>query len=188
MIIWAPDFRFIWSPRNFDVVRRGGELSVGWRARANLRATGSATYSAVTYDTPGGAQVLYRPRVTYDASVVWSPGPWTADLRWHRIGRRFPNSAGTNPRPAFSLLDARARAPARRGPRRSAARSATSPTGAPSFSPAIRRPAEASSSLSPWWFHDAQALASPPWPSPPWRWAAPTRTHRSPIRRRSCWR
>jgi vitamin B12 transporter len=105
MIIWAPDFRFIWSPRNFDVVRRGGELSVGWRARANLRAGGSATYSAVTYDTPGGAQVLYRPRVTYDASVAWSPGPWTADLRWHRIGRRFPNSAGTNPRPAFSLLD-----------------------------------------------------------------------------------
>jgi vitamin B12 transporter len=106
MIIWAPDFRFIWSPRNFDVVRRGGELSVGWRARADLRATGSATYSAVTYDIPGGAQVLYRPRVTYDASLVWSPGPWTADLRWHRIGRRFPNSAGTNPRPAFSLLDA----------------------------------------------------------------------------------
>jgi vitamin B12 transporter len=105
MIIWAPDFRFIWSPRNFDVVRRGGELSVGWRARANLRANGSATYSAVTYDTPGGAQVLYRPRVTYDASLVWSPGPWTADVRWHRIGRRFPNSAGTNPRPAFSLLD-----------------------------------------------------------------------------------
>jgi len=105
MIIWAPDFRFIWSPRNFDVVRRGGELSVGWRARANLRASGSATYSAVTYDIPGGAQVLYRPRVTYDASLVWSPGPWTADLRWHRIGRRFPNSAGTNPRPAFSLLD-----------------------------------------------------------------------------------
>jgi hypothetical protein len=105
MIIWAPDFRFIWSPRNFDVVRRGAELSVGWRVRARLRAAGSATYSAVTYDTPGGAQVLYRPRVTYDASVVWSPGPWTADLRWHRIGRRFPNSAGTNPRPAFSLVD-----------------------------------------------------------------------------------
>ncbi len=105
MIIWAPDFRFIWSPRNFDVLRRGAEISVGWRARPNLRAGGSATYSAVTYDTPGGAQVLYRPRVTYDASVVWSPGPWTADLRWHRIGRRFPNSAGTNPRPAFSLLD-----------------------------------------------------------------------------------
>lgn len=105
MIVWAPDFRFIWSPRNFDVVRRGGELTLGWRPRVNLRLTGGATYSAVTYDTPGGAQVQYRPRVTYDAAVVWSPGPWTADLRWHRIGRRFPNSAGTNPRPGFSLVD-----------------------------------------------------------------------------------
>ena len=36
---------------------------------------------------------------------MWSPGPWTADLRWHRVGQRFPNSAGTNPRPAFSLVD-----------------------------------------------------------------------------------
>lgn len=105
MIVWAPDFRFIWSPRNFDVVRRGGELTLGWRPWADLRVTGSATYSALTYDTPGGAQVQYRPRATYDAAGVWSPGAWTVDLRWHRIGRRFPNSAGTNSRPAFSLVD-----------------------------------------------------------------------------------
>ena len=106
MIIWAPDFRFIWSPRNFDVFRRGGELTVGWGMRTGLRFDGSASYSAVPYDVPGGAQVQYRPRVTYDASLTWTPGPWTADLRWHRIGRRYPNSAGTNPRPAFSLMDA----------------------------------------------------------------------------------
>jgi vitamin B12 transporter len=106
MIVWAPDFRFIWSPRNFDVLRRGGEVTVTWRPRRDLRASGSAAYSAVTYDIAGGAQVQYRPRVSYDAAVVWSPGAWIADARWHRIGRRFPNSAGTNPRPAFSLLDA----------------------------------------------------------------------------------
>jgi vitamin B12 transporter len=106
MIIWAPDFRFIWSPRNFDVVRRGGELTLAWRPWPALRLSGGATYSAVTYDIPGGAQVQYRPRVTYDAAGVWSAGPWSADLRWHRIGQRFPNSAGTNPRPAFALVDA----------------------------------------------------------------------------------
>jgi outer membrane cobalamin receptor len=105
MIVWAPDFRFIWSPRNVDVLRRGAEATLSWRLRPRLRAGGSATYSAVTYDTPGGAQVLYRPRFTADVSLVWSPGRWTADLRWHHIGRRFPNSAGTNPRAAFSLLD-----------------------------------------------------------------------------------
>jgi iron complex outermembrane receptor protein len=106
MIIWAPDFRFIWSPRNFDVVRRGGELTVDWPARRDLRLTGTATYAAVTYDIAGGAQVQYRPRVTYDGAAVWSPGPWTADVRWHHIGQRYPNSAGTNPRAPFSLLDA----------------------------------------------------------------------------------
>ncbi len=106
MVVWGPDFRFIWSPRNFDVVRRGGELSLGVRPAASLRLDGTATYSAVTYDIPGGAQVQYRPRVTYNASLVWSPGAWSADLRWHRIGERFPNSAGTNPRPAISILDA----------------------------------------------------------------------------------
>ena len=106
MIVWAPDFRFIWSPRNFDVVRRGGEVTLGWRLWPSMRLGGGATYSAVTYDIPAGAQVQYRPRVTYDASATWTPGAWSLDLRWHRIGRRFPNSAGTNPRPAFSLMDA----------------------------------------------------------------------------------
>ena len=28
MILWSPDFRYIWSPNNFDVNRRGGELNV----------------------------------------------------------------------------------------------------------------------------------------------------------------
>jgi outer membrane cobalamin receptor len=105
MIVWAPDFRFIWSPHNFDVLRRGGEVSVGLRPGSSLRLDGSVTYSAVTYDIPGGAQVEYRPRVTYALATVWSPAAWSADAQWHRIGRRFPNSAGTNPRPAFSLLD-----------------------------------------------------------------------------------
>lgn len=106
MVVWGPDFRFIWSPRNFDVVRRGGEISIGLRPAPGVRVDGTATYSAVTYDIPGGAQVQYRPRVTYAGSLIWSPGAWSADLRWHRVGERFPNSAGTNPRPAISILDA----------------------------------------------------------------------------------
>jgi vitamin B12 transporter len=106
MIVWAPDFRFIWSPRNFDVRRRGGELSLGLQPLRHVRIDGTATYSAVTYDGPTGAQVQYRPRVTYAAALAWSSGDWSADLRWHRIGQRFPNGAGTNPRPAFSLTDA----------------------------------------------------------------------------------
>ena len=44
-------------------------------------------------------------RRAYAASAGWAPGQWTVDLRWRRIGRRFPNAAGTNPRPPISLLD-----------------------------------------------------------------------------------
>lgn len=105
MVLWAPDFRFVWSPTNFDVRRRGGELTLNAHPEPDLGLDASASYSAVTYDIPDGAQVEYRPRITYAASVLWSPGAWSADVRWHHVGRRFPNSAGTNPRPAFSLLD-----------------------------------------------------------------------------------
>lgn len=105
MVVWAPDFRFVWSPGNFDVRRRGGEVTVGLRPRRDLRLDGTAALSAVTYDIPGGAQVEYRPRVTYSASAIWSPSAWTADARWRWIGQRYPNSAGTNARPAFALLD-----------------------------------------------------------------------------------
>ena len=105
LVVWAPDFRFIWSPHNFDVRRRGGEATVLLRPAPTLRLDGSATYAAVTYDRPGGAQVQYRPRVTYAASAAWTPGRWSVDARWRRLGARYPNAAGTNPRPAISLLD-----------------------------------------------------------------------------------
>ena len=120
MVIWAPDFRFIWSPRNFDVRRRGGEATLALRPLHGApRSSGGGHLQPPSPTTiPGGAQVQYRPRVTYDAPVA--PGrsaPGRADLRWHRIGARFPNSAGTNPRPAFSLVDVGARAPTGRGAR-----------------------------------------------------------------------
>jgi vitamin B12 transporter len=105
MVIWAPDFRFIWSPQNFDVRRRGGEVTLALRPLQGVRVDGTASFAAVTYDHPGGAQVQYRPRVTYAAGGAWSGGAWSADLRWHRIGARFPNSAGTNPRLPISLVD-----------------------------------------------------------------------------------
>ncbi|MBW3656397.1 MAG: TonB-dependent receptor, partial [Gemmatimonadetes bacterium] len=64
MILWSPDHRFVWSPANFDVRRRGGEASVQARFRgAELRA--SASRAAVEYRTATlSGQVMYRPRWT----------------------------------------------------------------------------------------------------------------------------
>ena len=188
MIIWAPDFRFIWSPRNFDV-----------RA-ARRRADSSA----------GGARQPARQRQRHVQRrhlrhARRGPGPLSAPRHLRRLGRLVAGAVDRRPalapdRPALSQQ--RGHQPAARPSRfstsgssagsarasGSAARSGTSPTGEPNSSPPIRRPAGASPSLSPWWFHDAQDTRSPPRPlaAPPWRWAAPTRTRRFPTRRRCC--
>ena len=91
MVVWAPDFRFIWSPRNFDVRRRGGEASIGLRPSATLHIDGTAAYSAVTYDIPDGAQVEYRPQGHLFARRAYGRrAAWSADVRWHRIGGALP--------------------------------------------------------------------------------------------------
>ena len=72
MVIWSPDFRFIWSPGNFDVLRRGGEITLALNPTRALVLRGTATLAVVTYDHPDGAQVRYRPRVTQSTSVAWS--------------------------------------------------------------------------------------------------------------------
>ena len=105
MILWSPDFRFVWSPRNFDVKRGGGEVALRATPASRLSAGVSASWSAVTH-VPSGHQVQYRPRTTFSADLAWSPGSWRANLRWHRIGSRYPNGAGQNPLPPISLVDA----------------------------------------------------------------------------------
>ncbi len=105
MVLWSPDFRFVWSPQNFDVWRRLASLGMEWRPMAALLVSGHTQWSAVTYDTPGGAQVRYRPRFTQTLGASWSPPGWRLGAWWHHLGRRFPNSAGTNPLPPLDVLD-----------------------------------------------------------------------------------
>ena len=105
MILWSSDFRNVWSPGNFDVLRRGGEASLTIRPQASLRLDGTASLSRVTYDRPGGAQVAYRPLGTLSAGMVWAPGRWSGDLRWHWIGTRFRDNSGVNALPPISLID-----------------------------------------------------------------------------------
>lgn len=105
MILWAPGVGFIWSPRNYDVIRRGAEASLSARPLTGLTVEAQGAWTPITYDLPGGAQVQYRPRATWGATVGWSGGAWSADTRWRWVGERYPNAGGTNPRPAFGLLD-----------------------------------------------------------------------------------
>ncbi len=108
MVLWyqRPAFNFVWSPGNFDVRRRGGEVTLDLEPAKTLRLDGSATLSAVTYDHTGGAQVAYRPRTTITAGLTWTPGPWETDLRWHRIGTRYRDNSGVNRLAPISLWDA----------------------------------------------------------------------------------
>jgi outer membrane cobalamin receptor len=70
MILWFPNFQFVWSPSNFDVHRSGWELS-GQTIVPGLHSDiqGTLNTTDVTYVGPVlRGQVVYRPRVT--GSVV----------------------------------------------------------------------------------------------------------------------
>lgn len=109
MITWLPDFRFVWSPQNTDVRRRGveswGELS--WPERG-VRLSGSYALAAVTYDRTGNAdtvQVAYRPRHSAQLRGEWSRGPWSAGVGVLFTGTRYPAPAPLNPLAPFWTLD-----------------------------------------------------------------------------------
>ena len=105
LILWTPVLRFIWTPGNFDVVRRGGEAALDVHLPGALTLSGSTNLSVITYDTPGAAQVRYRPRFTHTAEVRWAPGAWHLSTRWHHLGVRYTTTVGTNPLPPVDLLN-----------------------------------------------------------------------------------
>ncbi|HET6232595.1 MAG TPA: TonB-dependent receptor [Longimicrobiaceae bacterium] len=110
MIVWLPDFRFVWSPRNTNVKRRGVDAwaDAAWPAHA-LHLTASGSLAKVTYDRPGAdddVQVAYRPRQSAQLRAGWAPGRWTLDLGTRYVGRRFPDPSRDNPLPGFWTWDA----------------------------------------------------------------------------------
>lgn len=105
MILWAPGVGFIWSPRNYDVIRRGVDGSLTFRLPPSLSLGVQGAWTPITYDVPGGAQVQYRPTGTWGASMGWASGRWGADARWRWVGERYPNPGGVNPRPAYGVMD-----------------------------------------------------------------------------------
>ena len=92
MIVWAPDFRFVWRPQNEDVERRGVEAWLEASPRGtDIRLRASYGYARVTYDPtthPDPVQVVYRPRHSGQASIEWTPGPWWLRLEARGLGAR----------------------------------------------------------------------------------------------------
>ncbi|MEO7361302.1 MAG: TonB-dependent receptor [Gemmatimonadaceae bacterium] len=108
MILWLPDFRFIWSPTNYDVDRSGWELSgkVGAPAiRTEMRAT--LNRNDVTY--AGGVingQVAYRPRNSANISVAFAPKQLRVDVTNRYIGvRRTIAGSGLNALDPYWMSD-----------------------------------------------------------------------------------
>ena len=110
MILWFPDHRFVWSPDNYDVARRGLEIV----ATTDLAALGhthsvtaNAAWSEVEYT---GAvldgQVAYRPRFTADlAVVVGLPAEITLNPSATHVGeRRTVPGSPLNGLAAYTLL------------------------------------------------------------------------------------
>ena len=104
MIVWLPDFRFRWSPRNVDAHRSGVEtrMEVALPA-AGLRLSGAYALARVTYagDEAEGVQLPYRPRHTGSLGAEWRGGPWRLDASARWTGTRYPAAAEVNALPRF---------------------------------------------------------------------------------------
>ena len=105
MIVWQPDFRFVWSPRNTNVDRRGVDAWAEVVVPAgHLVVGGDYSWARVTYDRGGDArpvQVAYRPRVT---GRIWARSldlPVRFEVAAHHVGARNPVPSPANPLPGF---------------------------------------------------------------------------------------
>jgi iron complex outermembrane receptor protein len=108
MIVWLPDFRFVWSPRNMDVRRSGGEAGLEVEVpRAGLSVGGSFSLTRATYDRDGSddVQVAYRPRYGATVNARWQRGSWSFRLASRFTGARFPVPAPVNELPGFWVTD-----------------------------------------------------------------------------------
>ncbi len=111
MILWFPDHRFVWSPDNYNVLRRGLEIS----ARAELSHSGAthaltanAHWSRVEYTgaTLAG-QVAYHPRFTADVAltIALPAGVTLAPSALHLGERRSIPGSALNALDRYTLVD-----------------------------------------------------------------------------------
>ncbi|MDB4875971.1 MAG: btuB [Gemmatimonadetes bacterium] len=114
MILWLPDFRFVWSPSNFDVHRMGWTMS----GRAALPAAGvdlqgTLNRSNVTYaGSVLAGQVAYRPRTTASVVAGLTRAGARLDVTTRVVGeRRTVPGAAINSLESYWLSDVKAAVP-----------------------------------------------------------------------------
>jgi outer membrane cobalamin receptor len=109
MIVWAPDFRFIWSPYNRDARRTGVEGSADLTSpRHRVRLSASWTYARTTYDrgpADDDVQIAYRPRHSGVARVWLDLGPTDVGTTLRYTGGRTTSPSRLNSLAAFWTLD-----------------------------------------------------------------------------------
>jgi len=110
MILWSPNFRFVWSPFNADVRRRGGEASIRLghlRSRTALQLQTALTEVSYVNGVADG-QVIYRPRWTADLRLDTRAADIDATMTWRHTGaRRTAPGSTVNLLPAFGVVDIR---------------------------------------------------------------------------------
>jgi vitamin B12 transporter len=110
LILWSPDFRFVWSPDNFDVSRQGLDASMRV-ALASNRAALTVTGGMVDIRYRGpvlGGQIVYRPRFTGAATGEFVHGAVDLQMSLQTTGRRRTVvGSEINQLPAFQLMQLR---------------------------------------------------------------------------------
>jgi iron complex outermembrane receptor protein len=109
MILWAPDYRFVWSPYNQDAKRVGAEASLEVLSpRRVARIAATWTYVRATYDRgvdDDHVQIAYRPRrfAVIDAALTLGTSRLVATTRYTGLRTTAPSTLNTLP--AFWTLD-----------------------------------------------------------------------------------
>lgn len=108
MILWLPDFQYVWSPSNYNVTREGWELSGATRwPDLRLELQGAMNRSNVQY--AGGVlsgQVAYRPRTTANAALVATPSRVRMQIGGRYVGtRRTVAGSGLNALEPYWMFD-----------------------------------------------------------------------------------
>jgi len=110
LILWSPNFRFVWSPDNFDVSRRGVDASMRIALPSNaiaLTLTGGAVDVRYRSAVLAG-QVIYRPRLSGAVTLDVIRGATDAQLALQSTGaRRTVVGSEINQLPAFQLMQLR---------------------------------------------------------------------------------